>query len=66
MPILYSYRYLRNCCLEMHDEHLKVALAKKIVKDQCPSCGASIVGAADENYVCKYCGNKIMDVVVKK
>lgn len=60
------YRYLRNCCLEMHDEHLKVALAKKIVKDQCPSCGASIVGAADENYVCKYCGNKIMDVVVKK
>lgn len=60
------YRYLRNCCLEMHDGCLKVALAKKIVKDQCPSCGASIVGAADEDYVCRYCGNRIMNVIVKK
>ena len=33
---------------------------------QCPSCGASIVGAVDENYVCSYCGNLIMGVIEKK
>lgn len=59
-------RYLLNCTFEKHDGVLKVALAKKIVKDQCPSCGGAIVGAVDEHYQCRYCGNVIMDVVRKK
>lgn len=58
--------YLVNCTLEVHDDRLMVALAKKIVKDQCPSCGAPIVGAANENYVCQYCGRVIMEVIEKK
>ncbi len=59
-------RYLRNCTFERHSGVLEVALAKKIVKDQCPTCGAPITGAAYKDYVCSYCGNMIMDVVVKK
>ena len=58
--------YLRNCTFEKHDDELMVALAKKIVKDKCPSCGASITGAADEHYKCKYCDNLIMEVIRKK
>jgi len=58
--------YLLNCSFEKHGDVLKVALARKIVKDKCPSCGASIVGAVDENYICKYCGNTIMNVMSKK
>ena len=58
--------YLLNCSFEKHDDVLKLALARKIVKDECPSCGASIVGAVDENYKCKYCGNIIMDVICRK
>lgn len=58
--------YLLNCSFEKHDDVLKVALARKIIKDECPSCGASIVGAVNENYKCKYCGNMIMDVIHKK
>ena len=60
------YGYLKHCTLEMHNDELQAVLAKKIVKDLCPSCGASIVGAADENYKCSYCGNQIMDVIIKK
>lgn len=58
-------RYLLNCTFEKHDGVLKVALAKKIVKDQCPSCGGAIVGAVDEHYKCRYCGNIIMGVIRK-
>ncbi len=58
--------YLKNCTFERHSGVLEVALAKKIVKDKCPTCGAPITGAADRDYVCSYCGNQIMDVVVKK
>lgn len=58
--------YLKNCTLERHSGALEVALAKKIVKDQCPSCGAPITGAAYKDYTCSYCGTKIFDVVVKK
>lgn len=58
--------YLLNCTFEKHDDELKIALARKIVKDECPSCGASIVGAVDENYKCKYCGNTVMNVILKK
>ena len=58
--------YLAHCTLEMHDEELKVALAKKIVKDTCPSCATPITGAVDENYTCQTCGNKIMGVIEKK
>ena len=57
--------YLEHCTLEMHEEKLKVALAKKIVKDTCPSCAAPITGAVDEDYVCKFCGNRIMGVIEK-
>lgn len=60
------HRYLINCTFEKHDGNLKLALAKKVVKDQCPSCGAPIVGAVDEHYKCKYCDNIIMGVISKK
>lgn len=59
-------RYLLNCTFEKHENVLKVALARKIVKDQCPSCQGAIVGAVDEHYRCKYCGNIIMGVIHKK
>lgn len=59
-------KYLVNCSLEMHDGRLMVALAKKIVKDKCPSCNAPIVGAVDENYVCQYCRRLIMEVIENK
>ena len=58
--------YLANCTLEMHEDAMKVVLAKKIVKDTCPSCASPITGAVDENYVCQVCGNKIMGVIEKK
>ena len=58
--------YLRNCSFEMHGGRLTAALAKKIVRNQCPGCGAPITGAVDENYTCSYCGREIMGVVVKK
>lgn len=58
--------YLANCTLEVHDEEMKVALAKKIVKDTCPSCATPITGAVDEDYICQTCGNKIMGVIEKK
>ncbi len=58
--------YLLNCSFEKHDNVMEVALARKIVKDECPTCGGPIVGAVDENYKCEYCGNMIMNVVVKK
>ena len=58
--------YLRNCTFERHSGVLEVALAKRIVKDKCPSCGAPITGAVDKDHVCQYCGARIMDVVVKK
>ena len=59
-------RYLRNCSIEKHGDKLKVAVARRIVKDECPTCGAPIVGAVDENYTCRYCRNKIMKVIVKE
>ena len=59
-------RYLKNCTFEVHDGKLKIALAKKVVKDKCPSCYGAITEAVNENYRCKYCNNLIMDVVVKK
>ncbi len=59
-------RYLQNCTLEKHGDVLTVALAKRIVKDKCPSCNGPIVGAVDEHYKCRYCGNMIMNVVRKK
>ena len=58
--------YLAHCTLEVHEEVMKVALAKKIVKDTCPNCASPINGAVDENYVCQVCGSKIMGVIEKK
>ncbi len=58
--------YLCNCTFEKHNGEVMVALSKKVVKDRCPTCGAPITGAVDECYKCRYCGNLIMDVVVKK
>ena len=59
-------RYLRNCSIEKHGKSLKIAFAKKIVKDKCPHCGAPITGAVDEKYVCNFCKNSVMSVIVKK
>ncbi len=60
------FGYLKNCTLDMHNGELRVALARKIVKDACPHCNAPITGAVDANYTCKYCGKTIMGVVEKK
>lgn len=56
-------RYLRNCSIECHDDRLQVTLAKKVVKDKCPYCGAPITGAVSENYTCEFCNNAIMQVI---
>ena len=58
--------YLSNCTLEVHDGQMDVALAKKIVKDTCPSCASPITGAVDEDYTCQVCGNRIMGVLEKE
>lgn len=58
--------YLRHCTFEKHSGVLQVALAKEIVKDRCPTCGAALTGVVYKDHVCDYCGNRIMDVVVKK
>lgn len=58
--------YIRNCTIENHQGKMKIALARKIVKDSCPSCGASITGAVDENYICEFCKNRIIKVIEKK
>lgn len=58
--------YLVNCTVEIHNGVPYVALAKRIVKDKCPNCGAPIVNAVSDTYVCKYCGKKIFNVVKKK
>lgn len=58
--------YIKNCTFEKHEDEVKLALSKKIQKDICPNCGASITEAVDENYKCKYCSSLIMQVVVKK
>ena len=58
--------YLRGCSPEKHGGVLRIALAKQIVKDRCPGCGAPIVGAVTENYNCRYCGRWITGVIRKK
>ena len=58
--------YLRGCSPEKHGGVLRIALAKQIVKDRCPGCGAPIVGAVTENYRCRYCGKWIAGVIRKK
>ena len=58
--------YLRGCSPEKHGGVLRIALAKQIVKDCCPGCGAPIVGAVTENYSCRYCGRIISGVIRKQ
>lgn len=58
--------YLLNCSFSKCEGKSRIALARKIVKDECPSCAAPITEAVDENYKCKYCGRVITDVIVKK
>lgn len=58
--------YMKNFTFEKHDKEVKIALAKQIVKDKCPSCNGPIIDAVDENYTCQYCGSRIMGVVTKK
>ena len=58
--------YLRGCSPENHGGVLRIALAKQIVKDRCPGCGAPIVGAVTENYACRYCGRIITGVIRKQ
>lgn len=57
--------YLKNCTIEIHNGRPKIVLDKKIVKDTCPNCGAPIVGAKNDIYVCRYCGSRISGVVKK-
>lgn len=58
--------YIKNCTIENHNGKMKIALAKKIVKDSCPSCGAPVTGAVNENYICEFCKNRIIKVIEKK
>ena len=71
--------YLDHCTLEVHESILEITLAKKIASSHStlmPFVVAGVFyyvfnflvafGAVDENSTCQYCGNKIMDVVVKK
>ena len=58
--------YLRGCSPEKHGGMLRISLAKQIVKDRCPGCGAPIVGAVTENYSCRYCGRIITGVIHKQ
>ena len=58
--------YLRGCSPEKHGGMMRIALAKQIVKDRCPGCGAPIVGAVTENYSCRYCGRIITGVIRKQ
>lgn len=60
------FGYLKNCTLDTREDVLRVALARKIVKDTCPRCDAPIVGAVDADYSCKYCGETIMGVIERK
>lgn len=57
--------YLVNCTIEIYDGKPRVVLAKKVVKDKCPYCGAPIVGVINDSYVCTYCGKRINDVIEK-
>lgn len=59
-------RYLRNCSPEKQSGELKVSLAKQVIKDSCPYCGAPIVGAVSENHTCYYCRRVIMGVIDKQ
>lgn len=58
--------YLKNCSFEKHKGHLYVTIGRKVTKDKCPNCNGAITDPVHENYVCKYCGTKIMGVVEKK
>lgn len=58
--------YLINCTIEIHNGVPKIALSKKVVRDKCPYCGAPILGAENNGYRCKYCRNKIFNVINKK
>ena len=57
--------YLKNCAIEIHAGVPKVVLAKKVVKDKCPTCGALITEVESDTCICKYCGSTIKRVVVK-
>lgn len=59
-------RYLVNCTFEIHKDKLMLVLAKKIVKDKCPSCGGPITGVVNEHYKCSYCNRTIMYTISKK
>ncbi len=58
--------YLINCTIEINNGIPQVALAKKVVKDSCPYCGAPIINAINNNYRCSYCGKKITNVIERK
>lgn len=58
--------YLKGCAPELHGGPLRIGLAKRVVKDRCPSCAAPITGAVDEHYRCRYCGNLILEVIRKR
>lgn len=58
--------YIKNCTFEKHDKDIKFALAKKVEKDICPKCGAPIIGAVDDKYVCNYCNESIMGVITAR
>lgn len=61
-----SMAYLKNCSFEKFDETTYITLDRMVVKDRCPGCAAPIKDPVYEEYECKYCGSKIMDVIAKK
>ena len=57
--------YLKGCTPEKYNGQLRFGLARQIVKDRCPGCGASIIGAVHEAYTCRYCKRVIYGVMRK-
>lgn len=58
--------YALNCSVECVEGEFRVSLARRILKDKCPYCGAHMVNVTNENYTCPYCNRQVMGVVERK
>lgn len=61
-----EFSYLKKCSFEKYKDEMYVTLGRTITRDQCPNCMAPIKEPVYESYECKYCGSKLMGVVVKR
>ncbi len=63
---LFRMSVFDHCAFGAADGKVKIALARRIVRDCCPNCGGAITGEVNEGYVCKFCGQPVWGVTVKK